>query len=276
MNSEDTIPTSGKFQDPEKGFALWKELEDTAYERIITSQHDFVRFMQSMHVPDDAILFPPEGGWPEITKESFRSLGKSDKVIEILRNMAYIEDPSGATPREILDGKALADYREPYVVEQITSGKAQNVLGYTERVDEPDESVPRDVIGLTVGDMYGGSIFLDCRHGIVRWPDGPGQTSFGINTRGDPSGEGDEDWGSDTAWPVEEFFDYIKEKFRSLEQLAFNQRRLIEKDLFSKEPVYDFDLFKEMYERHGWPGPDYNKEACMKEMVGYCEENLIC
>lgn len=227
MGLDDLIPTSDKFYDPATGYVKWDELEATAYKRVITSQHDFVRFMQSLFVPDDDILFPPEGGWPQITKESFAAIGKTDKVIEVLRNMAYIKDPLDSSPREILEETALFDWTESYFVEQITAGDG----GYTIPMTElPDELAPRDVVGLTTRGRGVSTILLDCRYGIVRWLDcSEGVTLFGGSTKGDPSGRGDQAWGGETAWPVEEFFEYMKAKFVSLEQLTYNQSHVIRK-----------------------------------------------
>lgn len=268
MGAGDLIPGSGKFQEPGTGFAKWNELKATAYERTITSQHNFIRFMQSLHVPNDDVHFPPEGGWPQITKEPFAALGKSDKVIEVLRNMAYIKGDV-----EILNGTPLFDWTERYYLDQITGGDGEFTILVTE---PPNEPAPRDVIGLTGGGSGCAAILLDCQNGIVRWIGcGDGRTSFGAQTQGDPAGESDEDWGGETAWPVEEFFEYIKAKFVNLQQLSFNRSRVIEKDLISREPVYDFDFFKEMFQKHGWPGSDYNKDACMAEMTEYCKRHLI-
>lgn len=273
MGTGDLIPTSGKFQDPENGSALWDELEATAYERIITSQHDFIRFMQRLYVPDDDILFPPEDGWPEITKEAYYMLDKSEKAIEVLRNMAYIQDSLNSFPREILDGTVLYDYRDPDLVDEFASGEPKGLMF---GADPPDGPAPNDVVGLTTGGNGRAIILLDCRYGIVRWINcGEGHTWFGIQTKGNPSNEHDGDWGGETAWPVEEFFEYVMAKFTNLEQLTFNQSRLIDKELHSGEPVYDFDFFKEVYQRHGWPGADYNKEACMKELEDHCKKNCI-
>lgn len=267
------IPGSGKFQDPETGAAEWDKLETTAFQRIITSQHDFIRFMQSLHVPDEFIRFPPEDGWPEINKADLYRLYKSDKVFKVLRNMPYIkEDPDDMTPREILEGSALFDYRGPEFLEEVYSGELRGMLYAAE---PPSGPAPQDTVGLVLG-RSDACIMLDCRYGIVQWLDcGEGYTSFGLQTKRKPLDAHDMVSGCETAWPVEEFFEYIKAKLINLELLAFNQGRLISKDLSNVEPVYGFDTFKEMYQRHGWPGANYDKDACMKEMTEYCKESGI-
>lgn len=159
---------------------------------------------------------------------------------------------------------------QPSVLEAITAADAEKFISATE---PPNEPAPRDVIGLTIGGRGCGSILLDCRCAIVRWINcEEGCTQFGVKTKRDPGNEGGLGWGGDTAWPVEEFFDYIKAKFLTIGQLPYNQSRLIKKD-------YDilgvFEVFKEIYRTHGWPGTDYQNEACMIEVRNYCVENRI-
>lgn len=269
-NSLDCIPTSGRFQDAKTGDILWEELENTAYERTIKSQNAFIDFLQDLHIPDDTIHYPPEGGWPRITGASFAAMGKSDRAIKILRNMAYIEGPQDSSPREILVETALIDYREPDLVKDIAAGRVRERLFAAE---PPDQSIPQDVVSLTIGGMGCKIVLLDCKHGIARWIGcGEGRTQFGLHTKGDPVGEGDPDWGGDTAWPVEEFFDYVKLKFVNMEQLSYNQSRLIKKNYDTCEA---FEIIKEIYQKHGWSNETYDKAMCMEEIAACCTENRI-
>jgi hypothetical protein len=37
------------------------------------------------------ILYPPAGGWPNITKENFACLDRNEKVIELLKRLPYVK-----------------------------------------------------------------------------------------------------------------------------------------------------------------------------------------
>lgn len=144
--------------------------EETAFARIITSVHDFCMFMRDLYVPNDAILIPPVGGWPGTTKESFARLGKSDKVIEVLRHMTYIEDQHG-NKYEFLPETGLFDYRDPRIINQIGESDVEEVVLFTEGLDqhelfEDDESFDGYASSTEVGltDVREGSeiLWLDC------------------------------------------------------------------------------------------------------------------
>lgn len=88
MSCEQRLLEQDPVPDPD---ANTSELEKSAFNRIITSIHDFIMLLKDIYVPEDAVMVPPEGGWPEITKKSWSNLGKSDEVIEVLRHPTYIE-----------------------------------------------------------------------------------------------------------------------------------------------------------------------------------------
>jgi hypothetical protein len=61
----------------------------------IAAIRDYYKFLTKMYLNDSVITYPPEGGWPSITTESLQSLGKTKKVISLLRHLPYILDYSG-------------------------------------------------------------------------------------------------------------------------------------------------------------------------------------
>lgn len=260
----DWIPTSGKFQQ-EDGGLKWDELEDTAFDRIITSVHDFCLFMRDLFVPNEAMLVPPEAGWQDITAESLSNLGKSNKVVEILRHMTYTKTRPTGDGYQILPDSGLCDWRNPNTLSTISGGDAEEIRITTETF----EPAPPDVVGLCAGGRSCAIILLDCRHGIVYWHDCPeGRTTFGLNASWAAWGDDtDCESGEQTAWPVEEFFEYVKEKFRSMKQLPCGDHNLLaEKD----DNNGRMERLREVYSRHGWPD-DYRKTYCAKEFE---EKNL--
>ncbi|KAK5944161.1 hypothetical protein PMZ80_003442 [Knufia obscura] len=166
-----------------------------AFDLIITTIHDFCIFMRDLYVPDDAILVPPGGGWPEITKESFARFGKSDKVIEVLRHFTYIEGGH----YEVLPMTPMADYRDPSRIRAIRDGDVEAI----KIVSETTEAAPPDVVGLVLGGREVTLILLDCGCGHIY---ATGSSGFGLYT--------------DHCMPtVEEYFGRIKQQFRAMELL---------------------------------------------------------
>src|SRR5271156_4334341 len=67
--------------------------ETPSYDReeIIATITDFYQFLSKLPwIKPVDILYPPEGGWPNITNESFAFLGKNGEVIALLRHLPYI------------------------------------------------------------------------------------------------------------------------------------------------------------------------------------------
>ncbi|ETS85225.1 hypothetical protein PFICI_03250 [Pestalotiopsis fici W106-1] len=63
------------------------------------------------YIDADAILEPPPDGWPGVNAEILRARGRSDHVIELLRHLPYLRQPSQAGRRWMLSPTTLAiDY----------------------------------------------------------------------------------------------------------------------------------------------------------------------
>lgn len=53
---------------------------------------DYYYFLAMMYLDEDRIMEPPPGGWPHITPDSMRALGKTDEVVDMLRHLPYINE----------------------------------------------------------------------------------------------------------------------------------------------------------------------------------------
>lgn len=62
-------------------------------------------------IPSECIIDAPEDGWSSITQSSLAGLEKTDKVIEILRHLPYI-DNSNSHNTQIAFSTIAIDYRE--------------------------------------------------------------------------------------------------------------------------------------------------------------------
>ena len=74
-------------------------------------------------------------------------MGKSDLVINVLKNFIYIEGQYEGYPHNTLPETQSADYRNPYLHADIRD--QPDLVGFS--TEGPDVSVSGDVIGLTFG-----------------------------------------------------------------------------------------------------------------------------
>ncbi|KAK5949027.1 hypothetical protein OHC33_009948 [Knufia fluminis] len=227
------------------------ELQKTAFDRIIISIDDFIIFLQDLYLPTDAILVPPEGGWPDITKETWSSFGKSDEVIEVLRHLTYVKPYRTSDPYEFITGGGLYDFRNPNRVKEATRGDGRFIAFMTEI---PDRPAPPYVVGIVRGSGSCPVRLLDCRNGLV----------YGEGTH-----EGG--WSEGVRRPVEDYFALLKERFRNM-QLLPQGRYNVSEEGNSFETIRR--PLKEIYKRHGWPD-NYRRDECVAEVAEFGKASNI-
>jgi len=113
-------------------------------------------------IPSDCVVDAPEEGWPSITQTSLAGLEKTDKVIELLRHLPYI-DGSSTHNTQIAFSTIAIDYREfgKYGVAKGTRSQFYPV---------GSEEFPPHVVVLTEEgeDYYGSLLLLDVENGQFR------------------------------------------------------------------------------------------------------------
>lgn len=64
-------------------------------QETVAAVHDYIAYATKMYLDDTAYESAPSSGWPSITRDSMRGLGKTNEVIELLRHLPYPieEDP---------------------------------------------------------------------------------------------------------------------------------------------------------------------------------------
>lgn len=122
-------------------------------EAAISSVTDLYESLTTLlYVEPNDILYPSPGGWPHITRENeaFASLNKTDKVLELLRHLPYLD--SRRNEWFIRPWSVTCDYvnNDPSKYRPIT----------------PDEfELPPWVINLTFSGRYGQSLIFDTSDG---------------------------------------------------------------------------------------------------------------
>lgn len=243
------------------------DLQDINYSReaTISCIRDYYQFLTQMYLPESAILEPPALGWSNITKESWQAFGKTDEVIELLRHLPYIHEPSdNGQHMQSAAHCHFSDYRSPGWATYLGQNKGQDIKTMTE--GRYSDEVPDHVIGLTVGGRDNVVFLLDTHAGIVHWVDCPDR----MRPSREPVDEDnfpDDDWRFwSPAWAVAEFFEVLKDQFRDLNFVPLNEQNVTDTyTIFAEEEQGVISLVQDVYREHGWPNLDaYRKEECMR------------
>lgn len=232
----------------------------------VDAMRSYYDFLTKFYLDEHEIIEPPEGGWPHITPDTSKHLGKTDRVIDLLRHLPYMRRPIETG----CQGGPRCYFADWQWLLQPDSPNRADVRRGSEFAH-----VPPSVVGLTFGNRDTPISLLDTEHGIVYWEDCPGEIQF--NLHNDPAFiepvwyepddfPEEEIWrGSCPAWPVEDFFEILKGQFRKLNFLPLNARSVT--DIYrTHAPPSDgmVEELRDIYRQHGWPDLDaYRKEECL-------------
>lgn len=77
-------------------------------DEVVASITEYYTFLTThLHFDPSELKIPPPGGWPQITASRFAFLGKSDKVIDLLRHLPYLPADDH---KEFYEHSVCADY----------------------------------------------------------------------------------------------------------------------------------------------------------------------
>ncbi|KAG9252571.1 uncharacterized protein F5Z01DRAFT_660968 [Emericellopsis atlantica] len=251
-----------------------EDLEGMSYsqEDTVRAFRDYYAFLAKMYVDESLIINPPSGGWPSITKERYRGMGKTDVVIELLRHLPYLDEFSG---------DFLAVQTAPYttfwnfVLGCNGSGKeAESTKLYTEGPQFTD-SIPAHVIGLSSGENDPLLFLLDTQFGVIYWIEAPGYVkdndgsnpSFISPISNDPydwAPEHEADWRHEPCWSVADFFTLLKQLCLQLKHVPLKPQQVVY--VWASPSSWYMSLVppvQDVYRQHGWPDVDnFRKEKC--------------
>ncbi|OAA42197.1 hypothetical protein NOR_05046 [Metarhizium rileyi] len=253
-------------------------LTEVTYSRdtTVAAVRDFYQFLTQMFLDTKLIKEPPEGGWPSITPESMRGLGKTNEVISLLRHLPYIDSPSYDEGPHVLPNCMFADWK----------ARVEEENGFQEGSDASElarmssegagnyEDVPSHVIGLTWDSRDRYSFLLDTELGIIHW------VFCDYHVRYDscrpcirdcaydyaPLNEADTFRGDAGTWAIPDFFQVLKEQYQNLSFLPQSSMRVCD----AKMAEHPTDagknkLIEGIFHQHGWPDlQNYQKDDCMR------------
>jgi hypothetical protein len=258
-------------------------LSEISYSRdgCVAAVRDYYAFLAKMYLKASVVIEPPEEGWPSITPDSLRGLGKTDEVISLLRHLPYITTPKDR-PLYKPQGSPdcyWADWQS--YAQGITDGlsKPKNIRFYSE--GEYERDIPTHVMGLTHGGGDNPIFLLDIQFGTVHWADCPGEIQYSNWQNGIydnvsdfvPANEGE--WREQApAWPIADFFEVLRRTLRN-SFFCLIARRMV-RDVYAgyADDQRNMEhMVQSIYREHGWPDIQrYRKEECLEAVQKAMEE----
>lgn len=253
------------------------ELNEVSYSReaTIAAFRDYYQFLTTMFLPEGKVEEPPAEGWPAITKENTRLLGKNDEVFELIRHLPYIPEESLLAPYAPVSNWPFLLGLRPSNQRPFDESDVEGTRIITEGLDWED--IPSSAIGITRGDVR---FILDTQFGVVHWLETPRELQKSavrepiIGDFDDCTPENEHEWRYSTAWAIPDFFEVLKNQYRDLKYIPLHALRIEE---FPKEfeegdgPLGGgpfFRVVRQLYRDYGWPNLSvYKKEECLNAIT---------
>ncbi|KAI1862652.1 hypothetical protein JX265_006977 [Neoarthrinium moseri] len=201
-----------------------------------------------LYLPRSSIIELPESGWPMITADAFRPLVKADEVIALLRHLPYIRS-----------------YEKPDVVPEAHC------------VDYTNQGMLEQLKGLEADDLWTIKIGME---GVFTYEDTPAQvvecpdevklnlSREAITARAEDYEPPEEEaWRSNNpAWAVDDFYELLKDLYRSLTFIPSNSDHVLDSFAgYLEEFDSAYPMSRRIFRAHGWPDLDaYKKEECLE------------
>lgn len=215
---------------------------------VVRELSSFYEFLVSLHIPKDALKYPPKEGWTQLTDEYLSFLEKDEACIDLLRHIPYIryDDKMDPGPFQIYEKCVAVDYTGSRFkkggVDFQDKDAADPLSGETE-LESHKVTLARPF------ESDGYYIFCDTRTGTLEVADFI-----------------DEEHRENSP---KEFFDMLKEEYRRLDVFPIN----VEEVLMAKRNDEDeVEKYRDAYRKNGWPGKDFKREKCMKAVEKVREE----
>ncbi|QIW97290.1 hypothetical protein AMS68_002808 [Peltaster fructicola] len=225
------------------------------------------------------MLQPPNGGWPDITPELFKPLGKTIEVVELLAHMPYICIPGRDKPWAphqtwpvITRNTRLIDFHDERVskaLRKATQEEKHLRSRYLEYIQQPLLDLPPWVVCLTTGMVHGDYLLLDTSDGTVT-------RYMVVDSSHDPDyAQGDpRSWRNECSkrtMPVREYFLMIRIDIDALLWIPWIHDKAPDV-MFPGDSPGEAAYLKALYTKHGWLWPDtFDREACRRALIDWDE-----
>lgn len=236
----------------------------------ITSFYEIVKLAHADTYNE--LVYPPPGGWPDITHELFRKTGRNSTVIELLRHLPYFTDDAAPCIME-----------QTNTINYIDHNYLNNLRSVPEKESSDNENSSGDEIGphmvhLTTCRRDGYYIVLDTKRGAAIWwsrnLDWPGDMQWGDLpcTNKDHDQKAPDAWKCMPTYKIETFFNMCCQKYIDMEWLP-------ELGEIGMGEVYGADgepgeERKQIMRNCGWPSRTWDKERAAREMTERADDLL--
>jgi len=135
------------------------------FEAIQTSLSTYYKALSKLpYVEESDIIYPPDGGWLNITAANFEPLGKNEVVIELLKHLPYLRNPGKEKGYAISFGTFAIDYSAAPFTEPLDVNKAES---RSPDLYWEEEKIKSWVVPLTVSEdnVWGSWWLLDVTDG---------------------------------------------------------------------------------------------------------------
>ncbi|KAF2500207.1 hypothetical protein BU16DRAFT_534825 [Lophium mytilinum] len=224
----------------------------SSLEELVVAITSYYEFLISFYLPASSLKFAPMGGWPDI-HPSFFDPPKSDTIMEILRNIPYIDARERHdNPFQLYEGCEGMDYT------------GHEFLGNGPHDAERDpltddaEDIGVDISAHTI--VLAAAPTRDGWHFILQTE----ETDWMIELW---------DFQCDICerYPVKAFFEKLKERFRTLEVYPIDPEQVV---MANGCPAAANAEYTTMFHAFGWPTAEYRKKECMREIKKAWNENM--
>ncbi|KAH7379440.1 hypothetical protein DE146DRAFT_672950 [Phaeosphaeria sp. MPI-PUGE-AT-0046c] len=235
----------------------------------IAAVADFFKFLTKLYLDEELVEWPPEGGWPSITTDTFASLNKSESVVSFLRQLPYMQDfrvPIGEVRPQGLPEASFWNWKDYRGTTDVHGIKVLTEGFLCERTNP-------DIVGMVEGGQDDSTvILLDTKHGIAYWADCPDQirhekTEEQVhNDYNAWASDQEAGWRGDApAWTIPDFFAMLRREFEQLRFIPVNTRQVINSwSEYSDDGELEA-MLQGIYREHGWPNlENYQKEECLQ------------
>jgi hypothetical protein len=263
------------------------DVEGVSYSRDVTiaAVTDYYTFLTRMYMNESQIIYPPAEGWPSIVHADpakLQDLGKSDEVLALLAHLPYIRCPGGWNyEADAVPHCSFEDWS--YLFETLDRGSNGETLRYLTEGQPLTTLLLPHVVGLAHATQEDSPVIvLDTELGIIHWEDYTCPYEIGRN-RGRVDWEGlkmdlldldslddvvsqeEADWRhSASAWTIPDFFEVLKDEFRSLNWVPISPYT-VRGSKKGGDDVGMISMVKDIYRQHGWPDlAAYRKTECLE------------
>ncbi|KAF8211080.1 hypothetical protein K438DRAFT_1808770 [Mycena galopus ATCC 62051] len=251
-----------------------KSIKAALRDRLVAPIAAHYAFLTTLHLPASAVTHPPPGGWPNITPEICKGLGKTDFAVDVMRYLPYVRHAPHDNLHNIDYKCNVLDY-SACAPADFDGGR----LKFGEIVHEADldgAQMPRHWFVLAEGHESGGvNLMLDALTGYV-------YEEIIRMSSGD-------------VLPAAEYFAKKQRSFRACEQVfvpgqdplggSYGQE---EKEPYDAEAMEaegepsapgeffgwapgdgDVRWVRHLYRKYGWPGEGWRKEEGLEAVKAF-------